>query len=122
DAPFIRLSEYGIIAEKYIQSIKSHYDNVFVDKYVIMTNHIHLILVNKNKNISNGASGSPRPTNALIPIIVRAFKNITNNEFGFKMWQTSYHDRIIRDYDEYSRICEYIKENPTNWFKDIYCD
>ena len=40
-ASFVRLSEYGKIVQKNIDSIESHYKHVFVDKYVIMPNHIH---------------------------------------------------------------------------------
>ena len=33
-------------------------------------------------------------------------------------WQTRFHDRIIRDIDEYNRIAEYITTNPLNWQND----
>ena len=36
DAPFMQLSEYGVIAQKYIEQIESHYEGVSVDKYVVM--------------------------------------------------------------------------------------
>jgi len=136
DAPYVELSRYGMIARKYIENIEPHYDGVTIEKYVIMTNHIHMIVMVKRVNpIGNadtgasndgdsskeaGASRSPRPTNALIPNIVRAFKKLTDREFGFNMWQTSYHDRIIRDESEYQKIRQYIDENPTRWTQDKY--
>lgn len=39
-----RLSQYGVYVEKAIQDIPQHYTGVKVDKYVVMPNHIHLIL------------------------------------------------------------------------------
>ena len=40
----IQLSRIGKIAEQGILQIETHYENVFVDKYCIMPDHIHLIL------------------------------------------------------------------------------
>jgi len=129
DAPSVQLSEYGMIAQKYIEQIERHYNDVMVDKYVIMTNHIHMIIIiNKtsgaqsqnNANGTDDASGSPRPTDALIPNIMKAFKRLTNKEFGFDMWQTSYNDRIIRDKAEYQNKLKYIDENPAKWAEDDY--
>jgi len=116
DAPCMQLSEYGVIAQKYIEQIESHYEGVNVDKYVVMTNHIHIIIVNRD----SGASGSPRPTNALIPNIMKAFKRLTNKEYGFDMWHTSYHDHIIRDQKDYETKWRYIDENPAKWAEDEF--
>jgi len=38
------LSEIGNIAAKYLEEIPNHFDNVFVDEYMIMPNHIHIII------------------------------------------------------------------------------
>jgi len=40
-----RLSEYGTIAEKEISILSKTYDTVDILKYVIMPNHIHMIIV-----------------------------------------------------------------------------
>ena len=42
DVPFMRLSQYGQTAEKHISLLSRKYYNVFVDKYVLMPNHLHL--------------------------------------------------------------------------------
>ena len=52
--------------------------------------------------------------------IMSALKRFSNQKAGFHMWQTSYHDHIIRDEAEYLRICEYIDANPAKWQEDIY--
>ena len=33
-------------------------------------------------------------------------------------WQTRFHDRVIRDYDEYARIAQYIDTNIENRHND----
>jgi REP element-mobilizing transposase RayT len=38
------------------------------------------------------------------------------------LWQSNYHDRIIRGFDEYCRILTYIKNNPVNWEKKYVVD
>ncbi|MBR2476769.1 MAG: hypothetical protein IKB50_01390 [Clostridia bacterium] len=42
--PKNELSEYGRVCDKYIKNINNKYENVSVDKYVIMPNHIHLLI------------------------------------------------------------------------------
>ena len=43
------LSKYGQIVDNVILDISNHYENIFVDKYVIMPNHVHLILIIRNE-------------------------------------------------------------------------
>ena len=98
-----------------------YYDNIIIDKFIVMPNHVHLIVLVTNKNDKeNGAPRASRPTTALIPNIVGVLKRKTNKTYGFKMWQDSYHDHIIRDETEYRRIWQYIDENPTHWTEDEY--
>ena len=59
DVPKINLSSMGEIVEKYILSTNK-IPELTVDKYVIMPNHIHLILLLQNQN---GTSKAPSPTN-----------------------------------------------------------
>ena len=41
----VKLSPIGKVVEKHIRQINQHYVNVSVDKYVVMPNHIHLIVI-----------------------------------------------------------------------------
>ena len=118
DIPKMLLSHCGKIVEKYIQKINSKYDNVCIDKYVIMPNHIHLILVVKN----NGMSRAPSPTNAIVPKFVSLFKRYCNRAYGENFFQRSFHDHIIRDEKDYLKIWEYIDNNPAKWLEDCYYD
>ena len=45
-----RLTRFGELAEKAIGNISTRYETVTVDKYVIMPNHIHLLVSVSEKN------------------------------------------------------------------------
>ena len=92
--------------------------NIKVDNYVIMPNHIHILLRIENNNINSGTSRSPSPTNKALPHYVSALKRCINRDIGYNIFQRSYHDRIIRNEQEYLEIWEYIKNNPINWQND----
>ncbi len=116
DCPKIDLLYHGKIADKYIREMNDFYDNVSVDKYVIMPDHIHLIL-----SIKNGQLGTPVPTNTNFKIdnknsqvakFVSTFKRFCNKEYGENIWQARYFDHIIRNENDYREIWEYIENNP----------
>jgi len=57
--------------------------------------------------------------------IVRGFKtfsakriNALRGTQGKSLWQRSFHDRVIRDEDEWRHIYEYIEDNPARWAAD----
>ena len=108
------LNENGRTAEKQIRQIPAHYQNVLVDKYVVMPNHIHMILViqdgEKKENLSQ--------------IIGQYKSGVTRIIRGWSpelcVWQRSFHDHIIRNQTSYEKIWEYIEQNPMNWPKDCF--
>ena len=102
----IRLSEYGIVVEKAIKEIPDKYANVFVNKFCIMPDHIHMILLLRPDMRGRMISA---PT---LSTIVGQMKRWVSRQVGFSIWQKSFYDRIIRDEEEYKQICKYIDENP----------
>ena len=113
-AACMELSEYGMNLCAVIDYTNRNNSSLKIDKYIVMPNHAHLIVM------VHGASGKPRPTNASIPKLISSLKRYTNNLAGFNIWQTSYHDHIIRNEFEYLQIWRYIDDNPANWYKDCY--
>jgi len=107
------LSEYGKIVRSAINNIPACYPGVAVDKYVIMPNHIHLLLY-----VSYGRLITCTPTS--ISTIVQQLKRYVSKQIGFSLWQKSFHDHIIRNKADYQRIAQYIDENPANWADDCY--
>ena len=106
------LSKIGFICDKYINNINIRYDSIAVDKYVIMPNHIHLII------FLHGTMRASSPTN--IENIIRSFKIMATKEIGKSIWQRSYHDHIIRGEKDYQKIWEYIDTNVIRWEKDCF--
>jgi len=62
--PLPKLSIFGKIIEKYIKVLSEKYTKISVDNYVIMPNHIHLLLsVTDNDNLYYvDGRGNPAPT------------------------------------------------------------
>ena len=110
------LAEYGKIAEEQLLLIEKRYPSIKIDKYVIMPNHIHFILV-----IANEAAGaSPRPT---VMDVVCAYKSLTTRKCKEikpinKLFQTSFHEHILRGREDYEETVKYIYENPMRWHYD----
>lgn len=101
------------IVDKYVNNINKVYDNVQLDSYVIMPNHIHLIIVINNVITAN--------TNKITLIqIINSLKVLTSKECGSHIWQRNYYEHIIRTEQELEEIREYIQNNPLNWNKDMF--
>lgn len=109
--PKTELTAIGVEVEKSILFINT-YDNVGVDKYIVMPNHIHLII--SICDLKNGFADID------IPEIVKRLKSYTTNCYGEVLWQRSYHDHIIRGQADYDEIWRYIDENPLKWETDCY--
>ena len=116
DAPQIELLHYGKIAEKYINQLNDFYEDMAVDQYVIMPNHIHIMLF----VLEGGASRTSPSTkqHSSIPRFVSTFKRFCNKEFGFNIWQRGFNDHVIRNYEDYREHLKYIYENPARWHYD----
>ncbi len=105
------LTPIGNEIKKSIQYINDNYIGITIDKYVIMPNHIHLIV-----NINNsGGHGNPP-----LQDIIGQLKSYTTNKFGNTLWQRSFHDHIIRGDVDFQKIWEYIDTNVLRWEKDCY--
>ena len=79
------LLPYGEIAEKYIHQLNDFYGDIVVDRYVIMPNHIHIMLWVRGDE--NGPSGTPVPTiqNSIPARFVSTFKRFCNKEYGMNI-------------------------------------
>ena len=114
-ARIARPSDIGMAVESSIQKISEKYESVRLDKYVIMPNHIHMILALSPTNGDGRAMRAPT-----ISTIINQFKGYVTKQIGFSVWQKLFHDHIIRDEAEYKRIWQYIDENPAKWTEDKY--
>ncbi len=115
------LSDTGNIVRIEIERIASIYPSVSIDKYVIMPNHIHMIIrIIYNKATyaeDNRGRTQFAPT---LSRIIKQFKGSITKQIGFSLWQKSFHDHIIRSEQEYREIWDYIDQNPSKWDEDCY--
>ncbi len=118
DGPRIELLPYGEIAAKYINQLNTFYDNISVESYVIMPNHIHILLYIKEE----GPSGTPVPTlqNSVVSRFISTFKRFCNKEYGKNIWQRGSYDHVIRDQSDFNAHLQYIYDNMFSWQKDEF--
>ena len=89
------------------------------DYYVIMPNHIHLLL-----SLLNG-DGRADPSPTVVDVIARIKYEITkeiarDHKTTEKIFQRSFHDHVIRDRADYDKIADYIDKNPLTWQYDCF--
>lgn len=106
---YIRLTALGRLVDETIARMPN------VDRYVIMPNHVHLIL--KIEPSDGGPMGTSART---IPKLVHFLKAAVSKSWGSSVWHRSYHDHIIRNESDYLRIYEYMDTNPARWAEDCY--
>ena len=133
DAPYVQLSEYGTIVRDTLLEMDTFYDDITIENYVIMPNHVHFILSicgeggssrtptsTHESPLCHGSSRTPTPTNARLPAFLSAWKRLTNKKAGVSLWQRGYYDHIIRNEPDYLCIWQYMEENPVRWTEDEY--
>ena len=92
--PHIALTPLGKVVADCIEHAHTVYPTVTIDKYVIMPNHVH-ILMTIHAVAGNGGQRTGRPTAQHIV-------------------------HIIRDQLDYDTIWRYIDENPAKWHLDRF--
>ena len=96
----VELSTYGKMVDQAIQNIPSAYPALSLESYVIMPNHIHLLV-----RVGSDEYGRPlvAPT---MSRVIKQLKGIVSKQTGIGIWQKSFHDHIIRNQKDYE---EHIK-------------
>jgi REP element-mobilizing transposase RayT len=138
------LNVIGLMVEKWWQEIPKKFQSIKTDKYVVMPNHFHGILIIDAKKTFYTSNYKEEQTHRSVPTInqnifgnvgllgsaIQWFKTMTTNEyiknvkqnnwpkFHKQLWQPRFHDRIIRSEKELWAKRIYIKDNPKNWDKD----
>lgn len=115
------LNNLGRIVEDSWLKVGSLHENIRLDEYVIMPNHVHgIIIIEDNVADANFASTTQR-TEMLLSKVIQQFKRAVtiqiNKERSGKgaIWQRSYFDRVIRNEKELYQIRNYIRQNPLKW-------
>ncbi len=141
------LSNVGVLANVFLYEIKNHAKNVELGEFVIMPNHVHLILilhgvVNDDDNVvgavetRHALSLPPQPQKTIgqkrfqnqgknsVSSIIGSYKaavtrhaNRLGLEFG---WQSRFYDHIIRNERSFINISNYIIDNVRKWERDKF--
>lgn len=116
------LSDAGRMVEQEILSLPSRHPEVDLDEFVIMPNHIHLLL-GLNLDLRRKATVS-------LSDVIGELKSRTTNRYirGVKMglvprfdqhlWQVDYYETIMRNEKWTEERRAYIANNPANWQDD----
>lgn len=107
----VSLSVVGKIVEQGVLQISNHYDHIAVDKFCIMPNHVHLILVVQNNEDGRMISA---PT---VSTVVGSMKRWVFKQIGRSIWQKSFYEHGIRNQQDYDEIWEYIENNPMKYIQ-----
>ena len=140
------LSHTGVIADIFWYEIPHHDPFAELGEFVVMPNHIHGILILDKPGIvvealhatplqqsppdqqsppgKNEKMAAISPKSHTVSTIIRSYKSAVTyhaNRLGFENgWQSRFHDHIIRDFAEFERISNYIRNNPRNWKEDKF--
>jgi REP element-mobilizing transposase RayT len=127
------LNKNGSIVKFHIDRLSSLYKDINIDKYIIMPNHLHMIIIIKGRErISCVPQKEIESSKMLLPKIIQSFKSSITKDYkkeikngthtmrSLQIWQKSFHDHVIRNYIEYQEIWKYIDENPLKWELDKY--
>ena len=104
NSEFLPLNSVGKIIEKNLMIWQNTYENVKIENFVIMPNHIHLIV-----SILGSESGNKNPD---VSRMVAQFKAQVTKELGVSVWQKSYYDHIIANEKDFNNCFDYIESNP----------
>jgi REP element-mobilizing transposase RayT len=124
----MQLNDYGNIVVKQWIWLQEQYPYVTLDKYIVMPNHMHGIVVIKDYAFTVGTTLGLSLQNShmsALSKIVCAFKTtssklIHQNGFQSFQWQRSFYDHIIRNETSLNSIRNYITYNPYKWEIDEY--
>lgn len=129
------LNEFGRIVEEELKKSQRLRKKIKVDRYVIMPNHVHCIIVIEQGDLHNTgrqpSNTSRRPSahtygKRSLSSFVQGFKsavttriNTLRNMPGKPVWQRSFHDRIIGNEQALIAIRKYSANTLKNWKKGI---
>ncbi|MBU0655046.1 MAG: transposase [Gammaproteobacteria bacterium] len=132
----MHMNEYGrIIAEEWA-ALTEVQDAIEIGEFVVMPNHFHGIIiftvdiddidhVDHTVGAIHELPLQEQRRKMALPKVIGRFKmrsakriNLCRNTSGIPVWQRNYYEHIIRDQADYTRIAEYITDNPRRWVND----
>ena len=103
-----RLTDIGRVCDECIKNIPKVYDNTTLEAYVIMPNHIHLII-----GINKAKADDKTPDACRI---ITSTKSVISKKLGYSIWQKNSYDTVLKTYEQYEKQIMYIANNPAKWY------
>ena len=117
-------SPIGKLAKACLLEIESHFQSIIIDNWIIMPNHIHMILRvgrEAERIYAFPIANISTAVGTFKAAVTRAARNACLH--SGKLWQSSFYDHIIRNDEDYQAIWNYISGNPSKWLEDrFYCE
>ena len=130
----MRLNGYGeIVTDEWRKSFEIR-NELNGDEFIVMPNHIHGIVRIFGTSVeTHGRASLQKQSEHKNGIAIRAPKSVSSFIAGFKsvatnrmhaagfngtIWQSRFHDRIIRNEKSLFQIRRYIRNNPAQWDTD----
>ena len=117
------LNALGEAMKNLIETLPKFNHEVFVDAFVVMPNHVHLILKIEDR---------PTNTDHHLGKIIGKLKSLAAREYrllkekglvrdiGSKLWQANYWEKIVTSHEQLEAIRAYIVNNPKKWSIDRF--
>ncbi|WP_208610273.1 transposase [Flavobacterium phragmitis] len=110
------------VAETHCGASLQNQSDEIIDSKLSTTNIVETHCSASTSSISTkkcSESKFSRKSNS-ISSFVAIFKSITTKQINGteSIWQTNYHDHIVRNYKTFEKIYDYIKHNPISWDTD----
>ena len=104
------------MAEKVLLNVVGKYSHIECPYYVIMPDHIHLLMAIKRADMESAPTISDIVRDFKICYTVKYIEYVKAGilpPYDKKIWQRSFFDHVIRDEEEYRAYIKYMYENPT---------
>jgi len=122
----MQYSDAGEIMVSAIQNLPSHYDDISIEEWVVMPNHVHLIVRigsgNSFEGIKNPQNRKPLTNgdkrsrlSSMVGLLKSGVKRQTNKNSILFDWNPRFYEHIIRTPESHKNITEYIKNNIKKW-------
>jgi len=126
----MHLNEVGLIARRLLLEIPKHFEHAFIDEFMVMPNHVHLILALRWRDPKLSPAEDcerkfGRPVPGTVSTIINAYKGAVTKAacrlVGEKLdiWQSGFVDTLIRSRQMLEHKRAYIRNNPANWGKRL---
>ena len=117
------LNALGEAVKNLIETLPKFNHEVFVDVFVVMPNHVHLILKIEDRS-TNTEHHLGKIIGKLKSLAAREYRLLKEKglvrDIGSKLWQANYWEKIITSHEQLEAIRTYIVNNPKKWSIDRF--